>query len=277
VIAGMNEGLRSASGTHVLGAAADDWIEPELMARSMECFDRHPDAGVCSALTRLANEDGLITGSFRTPVPRWTAGYVSPAQAADHLVRDDTWFNGNTTIVNRVAAIAAGGYRPELASFCDGFLNAQLACQYGACFIPRFLAVWRRLEMGYATSTNADPSKTLCIFEAMQRILRTETSSMPIPEEYFRRWSARWQFSAARSAISANYDSHKRLLSMVSPGLRPVVAVLVRMARISPIGRDAAVAFLFVLFRFRDIEPALRRRVEWIIFGRNLGDLYGFR
>lgn len=270
VIASINEGLRLASGTHVLGTAADDWIEPELIALSMQWLNRYPNAGVCSALTRLANEDGLVTGPFRTPVPRWTAGYVTPTEAARHLVRDDTWFNGNTAVVNRVAAIGAGGYRPELASFCDGFLNATLACQYGACFIPRFLAVWRRLETGYAASVNADSSSMLGIFETMQRLAHANTSN-PVPEAYVRRWAARWRFSAARSAIATGKaEGRKRFVSLLPPNLRPVVGILEQVARLPGIGHHAATALLFLLFRFQDIEPVLRRRIEWMMFSRNL-------
>jgi hypothetical protein len=277
VIASINEGLRLASGTHMLGAAADDWIEPDLIALSMRWLDRYPNAGVCSALTRLANEDGEVTGPFHTPVPRWTAGYVTPIEAARHLIRDDTWFNGNTAVINRAAAIAAGGYRRELASLCDGFLNASLACQYGACFIPQFLAVWRRLETGYAASVNADPSSMIGIFEAMQQLAHENTSS-PIPEAYIERWAARWRFSAARTAIATRQEEvRKRFVSLLPPNLRPVVGILEQVARVRGIGRHAAMALLFVLFRLRDIEPVLRRRIEWMIFGRNLETRDEFR
>jgi glycosyltransferase involved in cell wall biosynthesis len=267
VIASMNEGLRLASGTHVLFAAADDWIEPELIALSTRCLDRYPEAGICSALTRLANEDGVVTGPFRTPVPRWTVGYVTPAKAVRHLTRDDTWFNGNTSIINRAAAIDMGGYRSELASFCDGFLNANLAWRYGACFIPRFLAVWRRLETGYAASANVDASLLLGILGAMQRDVRTSTSRS-IPEEYFERWLARWQFSAARAAIAPGAgERSKQLVSLLPANFRPVVKMLQQVTRVSGFGPKIATAFLFLLFRFRDIEPVVRRRLEWMVFG----------
>jgi hypothetical protein len=212
----------------------------------------------------------VVTGPFRTPLPRWTAGYVSPAEAARHLIRDDTWFNGNTAVVNRAAAIGAGGYRPELASFCDGFLNASLACQYGACFIPHFLAVWRRLETGYAASVNADFSSMRGIFETMQRLAHANTSN-PISEAYVERWAGRWRFSAARLAIATGKgEGREQLVSLLPPNLRPVVETLEQVARVPGIGYHVATAFLFLLFRFQDLEPVLRRRLEWMMFGRNL-------
>lgn len=270
VVASLNEGLRLASGTHVLGAAADDWIEPDLIALSMRWLNRYPNAGLCSALTRLANEDGVITGAFQTPLPRWTAGYVTPAEALRHLVRDDTWFNGNTTVINRGAAVALGGYRPELASFCDGFLNASLACQYGACFIPRFLGVWRRLETGYAASVNADFSSMCAIFDTMQRLALANTSS-PIPKAYVERWTGRWRFSAARLAIMTEKgEGRLQLASLLPPNLRAVLETAERVARFPGIGYHMATGLLFLLFRFQDLEPVLRRRLEWMMFGWRL-------
>ena len=264
VVAGMNEGLHLASGTHVLFAAADDWIEPDLIAESVRWLNRYPESGLCSALTRLADEKGAIAGPFRTPLPRWTAGYISPAEAVRQLANDDTWFNGNTTIVNRSAAIAAGGYRPELASFCDGFLNANLAWSHGACFIPRFLAVWRRLETGYAASVTANPDSLVKIFNAIRYI----STGGDVPKQCSGRWSARWQFMAARGALEPCPEVRRQqLLSIVPANIRALVSLLEHLARIPLIGRLSASAFLFFLLRLRDIAPVARRRLEWIALG----------
>lgn len=271
VVASLNEGLRVASGSHMLGAAADDWIEPELIALSMRWLGRYPAAGICSALTRLANEDGVVTGPFRTPLPRWTAGYVTPAEAARHLIRDDTWFNGNTAVINRAAAIGAGGYRPELASFCDGYLNAGLACQYGACFIPQFLGVWRRLESGYAASVNADAASMRGIYETVQRLAHANTANNAIPEAYVERWAGRWRFSAARLALTTGKgEGRKQFVSLLPPNLRSLVETLEPVARIPGIGYHVATALLFIVFRFQDLGPVLRRRLQWMMFSRHL-------
>jgi glycosyltransferase involved in cell wall biosynthesis len=266
VIAGMNEGLRLASGTHVLFAAADDWIEPDLIGEALRWLERYPDAGLWSALSWLADENGVVTGAFRTPLPRWTAGYISPAQALRQLARDDTWFNGNTTIVNRAAAIAAGGYRRELASFCDGFLNANLAWRHGACFIPRFLAVWQRLETGYAASVTVDPDALLRIFNAIQEL--DKNAPQTIPQDYLRRWQARWRFTAARAALVLRTESGcERVLSILPAQLRTPAKLLVLFARIPGIGFWVATLLLFLLLRFQDLVPVIQRRLEWIVLG----------
>src|SRR6516165_9669285 len=62
VIATMNHGLSAARGSHILFAAADDWIEPELLKVSMNMIEAFPHAGLCSALTNLATEAGESVG-----------------------------------------------------------------------------------------------------------------------------------------------------------------------------------------------------------------------
>jgi glycosyltransferase involved in cell wall biosynthesis len=269
VIATLNEGLVEARGTHVLFAAADDWIDPDLVAEASHWLERYPDAGLCSALTRLADENGTITGPFRTPLPRWTAGYIPPAKAIQQLARDDTWFNGNTTIVNRAAAIAAGGYRHGLASFCDGFLNANLAWRHGACFIPRFLGVWRRLETGYAASVNVDPDALLRIFDEVQAL--DKNAPRTIPQVYLRRWKARQRFTAARATIASRREPGRdRLLSLLPAQLRSLAKLLALFARIPGIGFCGTTACLFLLLRFEDVLPVLLRRLEWIVLSGRL-------
>jgi glycosyltransferase involved in cell wall biosynthesis len=269
VIARINEGLGLASGSHVLFVAADDWIEPDLLAESCRLFDRYPQAGLCSALTRLADEDGAITGPFRTPLPLHTAGYIAPAEAKRQLASDDTWFNGNTTIVNRAAVIAAGGYQPQLASFCDGFLNARLACRHGACFIPRFLAVWRRMETGYAATVNVDPDRLCRIYQAVQDAATADGES--VPRDYLNRWQARWRFSVARAALVAEPERlRERLLSLLPSIFQPLVRLLGPLARLSAIGYGGSTVLLFILLRFKDIAPVLQRRLQWRVRGREL-------
>ena len=71
---------------------------------------------------------------------------------------------GCTTIFRRKPLLEAGGFDIQLLSYADGFITRVLALRHGACFIPEPLAIWRRSDAGYASSTGRDE-------EAFERIL----------------------------------------------------------------------------------------------------------
>jgi hypothetical protein len=265
VVATINEGLREARGTHVLFAAADDWIEPELVEQSVRMLDRYPHAGLCSALTRLATESGEVTGPFRTPVPLQEPGYLGPGRAMQLLIHDDAWFNGNTTVVNRAAAIEIGGYRPELKSFTDGFLNVTLALRHGACFIPGFLGVWRRMESGYASTLVSDPAAMLDTLETVQRLMKAPDQSLFAPV-YASRWAGRWRFTAARGVLAASSPARREWLArLLPPALSRLARPIDWLARTPLAGGALATAVLFLLLRSRDVGAVLRRRIGWML------------
>jgi len=266
VVAAMNEGLAEARGTHVFFAAADDWIEPDLVALSMGMLERFRGAGLCSALIRLAGESGDITGPLRTHIPLRQAGYIAPAQVKPLLIRDEAWINGNTAVIDRHAALSCGGYRTELGAFTDMFLNLQLALRHGACFIPQFLAVWRRAEGGYASSLIADPGGMMETLEAATRLMADEGHDLFTPE-HVRRWSARWRFAAARALVYAAPDArHRWLPVLLAPRSRHFAAAVEGLAGLPLVGAPLAIAALFALLRAPDLAAVTLRRLRWALF-----------
>lgn len=265
VVGVLNEGLREAKSSHVLFAAADDWIEPRLAELAMHMVEQYPTAGVCSALTRLAAESGEIIGAFPTPLPLDRPGYIAPSRARLLLTADDGWFNGNTAVVNRAAAVEMGGYRAELGAYCDGFLNVALALKYGACFIPKILAVWRRMGSGYATSHLTNPTLMFETFEAVLRAMN-ESREPLFDDEYIARWTARWRFTMLRAVLDANRPDACQWIQRLSPRKRHGWAALIaRLIVCRFAGRPIAAAVLFGLIRSRDLGPVLRRRIRWAL------------
>src|SRR5277367_3518617 len=43
----LNRGLTEARGSHIVSSAADDWLEPEFVARLSEALAAHPEGRVC--------------------------------------------------------------------------------------------------------------------------------------------------------------------------------------------------------------------------------------
>jgi len=149
VVFNLNYLTSLAAGDYVYFAAADDQILPGFLERSMQLLAQHPEAGLCSSQTYLMNNEGHLQG-LASDLLYTENNYISPKDALAYLHTQGPWFAGNATIYRKQALIEAGGFLPQLESFCDGFIQEVIALRYGVCFIREPLAIWRVSEHGYA-------------------------------------------------------------------------------------------------------------------------------
>ena len=196
VIAAMNEGLARATSEYVSFAAADDLVLPGLYEKSLAMLVRYPQAAFCSAISRIETGRGTTAVPLQPAYPCGSSCYVTPQRAADLLLRVETWMQGTTIVHRRRCLVEAGGFRPALRSFCDGFVYLAMALAHGACFVAEPLAVWHRDVAGYSSATSREP-------EAMGEIVRTASSLMSgefgavFPPKVRERILARLRFRAA--------------------------------------------------------------------------------
>ena len=272
VIAGMNRGLREARGEFVLFAAADDWVLPGMLSRSLELLQRYPQAGFCSSLS-LQGTDASEVRPLPTAIVLDRAGYISPAEVLRLLSKEDSWFLGNTLLLRRERIIEMGGYRPELASYCDGFLYQQIALRHGVCFIPQLLSVWRLLPAGYSASTVIDVDKVARIRDSALRLMTTEFSDL-FPQRYVRCWQRRWSYVALNGALRGGWNA--TVLERLWPEACALDrALLSAAARAGTIGRVLAKAYLSVRLRLPDLPTLVRRRIRWLLHAGRYGAVSG--
>ena len=259
VVRRMSEWLAQAEAEFVLFAAADDVVMPQLIERSLALLLAHPRAGLCSALTRLLDEDSSDLGPYDTPIPLRASGYIPPEQAAQILMRDDSWFLGNTTIYRRAALEPFGGFDPRLAGFSDGFVSRAIALAFGACFIPCHLAYWRRMQAGFATQTLANAETARQVADHAVALMEGPHRDV-FPGGYAHRWRRRWIFGAAVacSREQGRKGRTRSLNALFGPDnavKRLLLALLARVpsAVVSPL--------LLVVMRPWDVWSVLRRRV----------------
>ena len=262
VIAVMNRGLTEARTDYVLFAAADDWMLPGLLKHSMELLERNPQAGLCSSLSLQLTDDRAQPKPLPTAIVLDRPGYIAPGEALTLLLKEDSWFLGNTIVIRRDAVIAAGGYRPELTSFCDGFVYQQVALKLGACFIPEPLAVWRVLGAGYSASSVINVERVAQIRHNVSRLMAAEFSEL-FPCDYVKRWQRRWSYIALNGALrGGDYDTE--VLARLWPDASAIDrAVLGALARAGGFGRRAGVLYLFSRLRLADLPTLVNRRLYW--------------
>jgi glycosyltransferase involved in cell wall biosynthesis len=241
-VAGMNKGLSMAKGDVVLFAAADDVFYPKLLEVGVSLMEAYPQAAIFSARSDLLDAAGLNKGRFLSPQPLTCRGFLDATTALGHMLRDDSWFMGNTALYRRSALLAEGGFDEELGSFADGYMCRLLALRYGACFAPETLAGWRRLEGGMAWSqalNTAQATNFISLVEA--RMAQTDGL---FPAQYIYRWRRRYLFGGRRFALR----QHNSVLSGPSGCVKRTIDSL-------------QILWLFLVLRPWDISVVLRR---WI-------------
>jgi glycosyltransferase involved in cell wall biosynthesis len=127
-----------ASGEYLLFAAADDYLLPGMIEKSLDQLGHHPMAGMSCGFGSTIDE---VTGELCPNVTGWCdqPSYLSPADLA---VRIGAGFVPSTSAIYRRAAVErVGGYLPDLRWHCDWFMNLAIGFRDGICHIPETLAL----------------------------------------------------------------------------------------------------------------------------------------
>jgi glycosyltransferase involved in cell wall biosynthesis len=251
----IEKGLALVRGDYVFGAAADDLILPGLFEKSMELLARHPEAGLCSALSGVIGTGGEALGELWVPFVAAAPVYVDPERALEILDRHCSWFAGTTVIYRRRALLEAGGFRPELGSFCDGFVYLVLARKHGACFIPELLASWRKTDRNYSSRVREDPRLGLDIMERAARLMRTTYRDL-FPADFVARWERKWFLDLLDGMAGAQRQALLACSSRV-PGATAWDRIFFRLLRLQAAGGT----LLTKAYAFTKAGPADRRRI----------------
>jgi glycosyltransferase involved in cell wall biosynthesis len=261
VVAGMNEGLRLATREYIYFAAADDRVMPNLFEASLTMFAAHPEAALCTARARIIDNAGTDLGLLKTPVVDRSPRYLSSQEVAMASYRDDNWLVGCSTIYRRDFLLAAGGFRPELGSFCDGFASRLLAFEHGACFIPDALSCWRRMSEGYSQSETADRERVEQIADNSLTLFKGTYRHIFSPQ-YADRWQRRWIFGARAHALYKERISQTRELKRLAQHWKPSMAAAMNI----PVTIAWATKLIFLFMRMRpfDLWPTFWRRLNYL-------------
>jgi glycosyltransferase involved in cell wall biosynthesis len=252
VVHNLNKLLELAKGDYVYFAAADDKILLGFFERSMNLLAQNPQAGLCSALTLIIDEENRNKGLHPTFIISRKECFVTPEKARRILKKAGNWIPGNTAILKRKALIDSGGFIPELHSFSDGFLYHVIALKYGFCFIPEPLVCWRRMDSGYAMSTGSNPDIMNEITRHAVNLMQTTYSEL-FSKEYIKDFEKVQCF-----LMNLNLLSSMREKKANSMG-RKTAPFLKRM--MFKVERISYVLYLFIRFRPR-IFPIIARKTN---------------
>ena len=130
----LNCGLELARGSLIARQDADDWSDPERLARQVQFFANNPTAILCGTNAWTHQQTGFRL--WRTRLPQ------SPSQIAAALPKGNPFVHGST-MFSRRAALSAGGYRAEFRCSQDYDFFWRLSELGGAFNLPDSLYHYR--------------------------------------------------------------------------------------------------------------------------------------
>jgi len=247
----MNEGLSEASNDYIYFAASDDQVEVPFLDTMAKLLGAHPQAGLAGCRTRIIDAEGKNHGILQTPILPNRPDFLSPENVAQAFMDDDNWLVGVSTIYRRAHLEEAGGFRPELGSFSDGFASRVVAMRHGACFSPDVLTNWRRMEEGYSSSQSTDMSQVRRIVDDALELMGGEYSDA-FPPGYAARWRGRCIFGALYYGWCRRQEARHPQETASGP-----VKALKALTRI------AMGLIMFLRHRPRDLWTVIRRRLAY--------------
>lgn len=166
----LNRGFNEARGSHLLSSAADDWIEPEFIARMTETVTAYPQARVCTSsfVQYFEADQRRIHHQAGSDLGPWYAGdhpqYFAPGAFARLLDRGFVWLPVNASLIERSALLAIGGFDPRLRWHADWFAVYTLAFRHGFSIVPEPLSVFRVAAETYSGTgmRNAAQQQAVC-------------------------------------------------------------------------------------------------------------------
>jgi len=161
-----NRGVELASGEYLLFSAADDYVMPIFLERSLSLLWQYPQAGLSCCDSAALDENSGAMREYKADIserPR----YFSPAEVVElgKMKRFTVGGQANTVLVKRSALgelQEEGSYfLSDLKSGCDFFPMNVIAFRYGICYVPETLAVFRMTPGSYSSS-NKKYGREIC-------------------------------------------------------------------------------------------------------------------
>ena len=163
-------------------AAADDFVLPGFFKSTKEILEQSPQAGIsCGDL------QCVLEGSGETWVKHYidhsSPGFISPEDLSRKIV--GSHIPGYSAVINVSALKKAGGLRPELQWWADGFLSLVVAFRNGLCYQPRPVTGALIRAGSYACVGAKDDSRRNLILRRVLDLLETPEYA-DVAEHFFR-------------------------------------------------------------------------------------------
>jgi glycosyltransferase involved in cell wall biosynthesis len=166
----VREALRVIGGEYICMAAADDFVEPNFLEKTIAVLRTVPEAAFC-----FSDPSELIdtTGERRYfPLKLAPRPIFFDRQAfADLLAANYFHVSPQTILFRRAAFVDAGGFLPDLEWMSDWFVTLVAAFRHGVCYIPETLTCLRmRSDSIWAVSSRDRVGRRRVVRQILTRL-----------------------------------------------------------------------------------------------------------
>ncbi len=211
-IVALSRGLNEANGQFLYFGAADDFVMPGFFALATQMLQTNSSAGMfCGEVFLVDGISGRPMG-IRPPVrPRFSAGFVGPANVEKLLRWNDNFILTGAAVLRRDAIASAGGFDEQLSSFADGYLVRKVALTHGFCFAPVAVLTWCVFPDSSSRKTATEIDRARPLLSKIEARMAADPVYPPWYRDIFVR---RWHFSASRLAVRSNPINRDLLMGM---------------------------------------------------------------
>jgi hypothetical protein len=148
---------------------------PGFFEKSLKLLAKHPEAGLCSTLCRRINENEEYLDTVpEVPYMLNSPGYIPPQRMQEIMLTRDNWdIMPSTALYNLKLMKEAKAMPVESRKYADGFAVTLMALNYGACFIPEELSVFRFLSKSASAQARCSPKVFKGYVEPMWDLMET--------------------------------------------------------------------------------------------------------
>lgn len=258
IFAALQAGIEAARGEFLLFAAADDFVLPGLLARADAALRAYPEAAFFCASVVLIDREGRMIGFRPIVPPRFSTGYMSPAEVRQQIKRTDNWFIGQSVVYRRRPLADIGYFDTSLGSLCDGLAQRLLAFRHGFYFDTETLAVWLVDPTSLSAQTTFSVSESRRVLDSGIRWI-AERFPVDIRESYGAVFERRMRFNLARQYL---VQRHQRPDSNAICGLlgwgSVAASTIDFLCRLPVIGRTLVLAAVTLHLRPISLAPLLK-------------------
>ena len=218
-IENSNKGLSLCTTDYVLFLGANDYIYSNFIKDFINTINYfNNDFGVFSGLINQVDERDKLIKKVNSPIISTKQIFLGSDKCIKYFNRLGSWLTGQSIVYKRSYLQEAGGFDVRMGGLNDLFSAVNLACTYGAIFVPKVFSAMRIHPHAFLEDTLLDHNKIKLIFkiiEAEGPIINSKIFNERLNKKIFKRIKSAVFNTALKNNRSFDYLISNKLILLI--------------------------------------------------------------